>query len=263
MQPPPGSSIPPSKVYKLRRALYGLKQAPRAWFAKFSSTIHDFGFSSSAYDSALFIRKTECGTILLFLYVDDMIITGDDTVGISSLKQFLSRQFEMKDLGLLSYFLNLEISHDPSSYFLSQAKYTSDLLAHASLTDCKTASTPVDRQTRLTPLDGHLLFDSTLYRQLVGSLVYLTVTHPDIAYAVDIVSQFVAAPRSPHYDALVHILRYLKGTMFHGLHYSAHSSLQLHAFSDADWAGDPTDRRSTTRFNFFLGDFLIAWCSKK
>ncbi|CAL5413180.1 unnamed protein product [Camellia sinensis] len=228
------------------------KQAPRAWFAKFSSTIHDFGFSSSAYDSTIFIRKTERGIILLLLYVDDMIITGNDTVGISSLKQFLSRQFEMKDLGLLSYFLGLEISHDPSGYFLSQAKYTSDLLARAGLTDFKTASTLVDLQTRLTPLDGHMLSNATLYRQLVGSLVYLTVTRPDIAYAVHIVSQFMTIPRSPHYDALVRNLRYLKGTIFHGLHYSAHSFLQLHAFSDADWAEDPTDRCSTTGFYFFF-----------
>ncbi|XP_028127340.1 uncharacterized protein LOC114323868 [Camellia sinensis] len=159
MQPPPGSSVPPSKVY-------------------------------------------------------DMIITGDDTVGISSLKQFLNLQFEMKDLGLLNYFLSLEISYDPSGYFLSQAKYTSDLLARAGLTDYKTASTPVDPQTRLTPLDGHLLSNATLYRQLVGSLVYLTITHPNITYVVHI-------------------------------------------------AGNPTDRRSTTGFFFFLGDSLITWRSKK
>ncbi|XP_028077349.1 uncharacterized protein LOC114279297 [Camellia sinensis] len=169
----------------------------------------------------------------------------------------------MKDLGLLSYFLGLEISHDPFGYFLTQAKYTFDLLAHASLTDCKTAPTLFDPQTRLTPLDGHLLSDATLYHQLVGSLVYLTVTCPDIVYAVHIVSQFMAAPRSSHYDALVRILRYLKGTMFHGLHYSAHSSLQLQAFFDADWVGDATNRRSTTGFCFFLGDSLIVWRSKK
>ncbi|XP_028092355.1 uncharacterized protein LOC114292568 [Camellia sinensis] len=188
-----------------------------------------------------------------------MIITGDDTVGIFSLKQFLSHQFEIKDLGLLSYFLGLKISHDPYGYFLTQAKYISDLLTCVGLTDCKIVTTLVDPQTRLTPLDGHLLSDATLYRQLVGGLVYLTVTHPDVAYAVHIVSQFM----SPHYDALVRNSHYLKGTIFHGLHYSTHSSLQLHAFSDADWAGDPTGCCSTTGFYFFLGDSLIAWCSKK
>ncbi|XP_028100414.1 uncharacterized protein LOC114299782 [Camellia sinensis] len=172
-------------------------------------------------------------------------------------------KFEKKDLGLFSYFLGLEISHDPSGYFLTQAKYIYNLLARVGLTNCKAATTPVDPQTHLTPLDGHLLFDATLYRQLVGSLVYLTVTHPDIAYVVHIVNQFMVASRFLHYDALDYILHYLKGTMFHGLHYSAHSSLQLHAFSDADWAGDPTDHRSTIGFCFFLGDFLITWRSKK
>ncbi|XP_028116745.1 uncharacterized protein LOC114314464 [Camellia sinensis] len=152
-----------------------------------------------------------------------MIITGDDTVGIFSLKQFLSHQFEMKDLGLLSYIIGLEISYDPSGYFLTQAKYISDLLTRAGLTDCKTAITLVDPQTCLTPLDGHLLSNATLYRQLIGSLVYLTVTRPDIAYVVHI----------------------------------------LHAFSYADWAGDPTNRRSSTRFCFFLGDSLITGHSNK
>ncbi|XP_028103205.1 uncharacterized protein LOC114302390 [Camellia sinensis] len=169
----------------------------------------------------------------------------------------------MKDLGALSYFLGLEISQDSSGYFLTQAKYTSDLLARARLSDCKTVTTPVDPQNRLTPLDDPLLSDATLYRQLVGSLVYLTVTRADIAYAVHIVSQFMTAPRSPHYAALVCILRYLKGTLFHGLHYSRLSSLQLQAFSDADWAGDPIDRRSTTGFCFFLDNSLISWRSKK
>ncbi|XP_028094177.1 uncharacterized protein LOC114294253 [Camellia sinensis] len=140
-----------------------------------------------------------------------MIITGDDTVDISSLKQFLHRQFEMKDLDALSYFLGLEISQDSSGYFLTQAKYTSNLLARASLTDYKTITTPVDPQTRLTSLDSPLLSNATLYCQLVGSLVYLT----------------------------------------------------LYAFSNADWAGNPTDRRSTTGFYFFLGNSSISWRSKK
>ncbi|XP_028056516.1 uncharacterized protein LOC114260567 [Camellia sinensis] len=140
-----------------------------------------------------------------------MTITGDDPAGISSLQQFLCHQFEMKDLGFLSYFLSLEISQDSS----------------------------------------------------VGSLVYLTATCPDIAYTVHIVSQFKAAPRFPHYDALIRILCYLKGTLFHGLHYSGQSSLQLHAFTDANWEGNPTDRRFTTGFYFFLGNSLIAWHSNK
>jgi|UniRef100_A0A2N9EJY9 hypothetical protein len=263
MQAPPGYSDYPDKVCLLRRALYGLKQAPRAWFAKFSSIVHQFGFSSSSHDTALFIRRSDKGMILLLLYVDDMIITGDDHSGISDFKLFLHQQFEMKDLGHLSYFLGLEVSSDSTGYYLSQAKYASDLLSRAGLTDTKVVSTPLEMNARLTPLDGTPLSDATLYRQLVGSLVYLTVTRPDIAHAVHLVSQFLSAPHSTHYAAVLHILRYIKGTMFHGLHFSAHSTLDLCAYSDADWAGDPTDRRSTTGFCFFLGDSLISWRSKK
>uniref|UniRef100_A0A2N9FLQ8 Reverse transcriptase Ty1/copia-type domain-containing protein n=1 Tax=Fagus sylvatica TaxID=28930 RepID=A0A2N9FLQ8_FAGSY len=224
MQLPPSFSQPPGfspKVCRLRRALYGLKQAPRAWFAKFSSTISQHGFSASSYDSALFFRRSDHGITLLLLYVDDMIITGDDVQGIQDLKRFLGQHFEMKDLGPLSYFLGLEVSSSSDGYYLTQAK------------------------------------------QLVGSLVYLTVTRPDISYAVHIVSQFMAAPRSLHYTVVLRILRYLKGTLFHGLHFSSQSSLTLQAYSDADWAGDPTDRRSTTGYCFLLGDSLISWRSKK
>ncbi|RVW93185.1 Retrovirus-related Pol polyprotein from transposon RE1 [Vitis vinifera] len=221
MQPPPGLSVESNKVCHLRRALYGLKQAPRAWFAKFSSTIFRLGYTASPYDSALFLRRTDKGTILLLLYVDDMIITGDDLSGIQELKDFLSQQFEMKDLGHLSYFLGLEITHSTDGLYITQAK------------------------------------------RLVGSLVYLTVTRPDISYVVHQVSQYLSAPRSTHYAAVLRILRYLKGTLFHGLFYSAQSPLVLRAFSDADWAGDPTDRRSTTGYCFLLGSSLISWRSKK
>ena len=242
MKPPPGFPHSTDQVCKLRRALYGLKQAPRAWFEKFSSTIQKLSFTSSTHDYGLFTRKRETGITLLILYVDDMIITGDDITGISDLKQSLSHHFEMKDLGRLNYFLGLEVLSDSAGYYLSQAKYASDILARAGLSDCKTAATPLETNLRLTPLDGTPLSDATLYRQIVGSLVYLTVTRPDIAYAVHIVSQFMSAPRSTHYAAVLRILRYLKGTMFHGLHFSSASSLELRAYSDSDWAGDPTDR---------------------
>ncbi|WJZ96954.1 hypothetical protein VitviT2T_015594 [Vitis vinifera] len=263
MQPPPGLSIESNKVCHLRRALYGLKQAPRAWFAKFSSTIFRLGYTASPYDSALFLRRTDNGTILVLLYVDDMIITGDDLSGIQELKDFLSQQFEMKDLGHLSYFLGLEITHSTDGLYITQAKYASDLLSQAGLTDSKTVDTPVELNAHLTPLGGKPLSNPSLYRRLVGSLVYLTVTRPDISYAVHQVSQYLSAPRSTHYAAVLRILRYPKGTLFHGLFYSAQSPLVLRAFSDADWAGDPTDRRSTTGYCFLLGSSLISWRSKK
>ena len=164
----------------------------------------------------------------------------------------------MKDLGHLGYFLGIEVSSNSTGYYFSQAKYVSDLLSCASLTDTKVVFTPLEMNARLTPLDDTPLSDVTLYRQLVGSLVYLTVTCPNIAHAVHLVSQFLAAPHSTHYAAVIHILRCIKSTIFHGLHFSVHSTLDLCACSDADCARDPTNRCSTTGFYFFLGDSHIS-----
>ena len=263
IQPSLGLSVESNKVCHLRRALYGLKQAPRAWFTKFSSTISCLGYMTSHYDSTLFLRRTNKCTILLLLYVDDMIITGDDFIGIQELKDFFSQQFEMKDLEHLSYFLGLEIIYSTDGLYITQAKYASKLLSRVGLIDSKTVDTPVEFNAHLTPTGGKPLSNPSLYRRLVGNLVYLIVTCPDISYDVHQVSQYLSAPLSTHYVAVLRILRYLKGTLFHGLFYSTQSHLVLRAFSYADWAGDPTDRRSTTGYCFLLGFSLISWRSKK
>ena len=262
----PGYSHPPGfphRVCRLRRALYGLKQAPRAWFAKFSSTISQHGFSGSSFDTTLFLRWFNHDITILLLYVDDIIITGDDMQGIQDLKHFLGRQFKMKELGPLNYFLGLEVSSFADDYYLTQAKSTFDLISRASITDSKIVDTPIEYNRRLNSYDGESLSDATLYRQLVGSLIYPTVTRPDISYVVHVVSQFMTAHRSSHYVVVLRILRYLKDTIFDGLHFFSHSSLTLQAYSDADWAGDPIDRRSTIGYCFLLGDSLISWRSKK
>ena len=162
MQPPPGLSVESNKVCHLRRALYGLKQAPRAWLAKFSSTISRLGYITSHYDSALFLRRTDKSTILLLLYVDDMIITSDDLHGIQELKVFLNQQFEMKDLGHLSYFFVLEITHSTDGLYLTQAKYASKLLSRARLIDSKTVDTLVELNAHLTPSGGKPLSNPSL-----------------------------------------------------------------------------------------------------
>ena len=129
-------------------------------------------------------------------------------------------------------------------------------MSRARLTDSKTVDTPVEFNAHLTPTGGKPLSNPSFYRRLIGSLVYLTITRPDISYAVHQVSQYLSAPRSIHYAVVLRILRYLKGTLFHGLFYSAQSPLVLRAFSDADWARDPTDRKSTTGYCFLLSSSL-------
>ena len=136
----------------------------------------------------------------------------------------------MKDLDPLNYFLGLEVSSSADGYYLTQAKYTSDMISRASIIDSKIVDTPIEYNYRLNSYDGESLSDATIYRQLVGSLIYLTVTRPDISYAVHVVSQFMATPRSSHYAVVLIILRYLKGTIFDGLHFSSHSSLTLQAY---------------------------------
>ena len=221
------------------------------------------GFIESHQDASLFVRTTSRGRVLLLIYVDDMIITGDDMIGIQYAKSQLQQQFHMKDLGSLRYFLGLEISQGPRGVLLSQQKYLSDILNQAELTDNTTVDTPLQQNVKLCSTDGEPLSDPTRYRHLVGQLVYLCISRPDISHAVGIVSQFVSAPRSVHYAVLLRILRYLRGTSTRSLLFPATSKLELCAYSDADWAGDPTTRKSTTGYCIFLGDSLISWRSKK
>lgn len=263
MQPPPGLPHEPNQVCKLRRALFGLKQAPRAWFEKFSNAILQYGFTQSFCDSVMFVRSSEKGIVILLLYVDDMVITGSDLQGITELKSYLSDCFKMKDLGSLSYFLGIEVGMSPTGHFISQVKYASEILQRARLSDSKVTDTPLELNVKYSPTDETLLSNPTLYRQLVGSLNYLTITRPDISHAVHIVSQFMPAPRSTHYAAVLRILRYIKGSLHQGLCFSSKSDLTLQAYSDSDWAGDIKDRKSITGYCVFLGDSLISWRSKK
>ncbi|KAJ9566768.1 hypothetical protein OSB04_002734 [Centaurea solstitialis] len=172
MTPSPGVSLPTGHVCRLRKTLYGLKQAPRAWFEKFSTTVISLGFSASNYDSGLFTRTTDAGTILLLLYVDGMIITGSDSAGITILKQSLSASFEMKDLGNLHYFLGLEILSDSAGTYLCQAKYTPDLISRAGITDQKVVSTPLEPNLHLTQNAGPPLKDPTLYSLGLSLVTY-------------------------------------------------------------------------------------------
>ncbi|XP_031286763.1 uncharacterized protein LOC116145450 [Pistacia vera] len=169
----------------------------------------------------------------------------------------------MKDLSSLRYFLGIKVAYSPRGYLFSQLKHVADILERARLTDNKTIDTPIKVNAKYYSSDGLPLSDPTLYRTIVGSLVYLTITRRDIAYIVHVVSQFVASPTTIHWAVVLHILQYLRGTVFHSLLLPSTFSLELRAYSDADHGSDPIDCKSITGFCIFLGDSLISWKSKK
>jgi hypothetical protein len=219
-------------------------------------------FSASAHDPALFVHMSPRGRTLLLLYMDAIVITGDDLEYIAFVKAHLSDQFLMSDLDPLRYFLVIEISSTSEGFF-SQEKYIQDLLDRAYLTDHRTAETPMELNVYLTFIVGEPLEDPTRYRHIVGSLVYLGVTRPNILYFVYILSQFISAPTQIHYSHLLRVLCYLRGTISHRLFFLRSSSLQLQTYYNAIWASDPFHRRSLSAYCVFLGGSLIAWKTKK
>ncbi|KAH9801961.1 retrovirus-related pol polyprotein from transposon RE2 [Citrus sinensis] len=252
----------PDHVCLLHKSLYGLKQAPCAWFECLSLALLELGFTSYKADHSLFIFHANDILILLLVYVDDVIITENNPDRIQSIISHLSTWFALKDLGLLSYFLGIEIRRFPGGIFLSQAKYTRDLLTKAALLDCTPNRTPMAVKTQLYDDDQEPIH-ATHYRSLVGSLQYLTFTRPDITHAVNKVCQHFQSPTKQDLKAVTRILCYLKGTLDFGLRFLEQSSNQLYAFSESDWAGCLETRRSTTGFCVYLGANLILWCSKK
>ncbi|XP_058070999.1 uncharacterized mitochondrial protein AtMg00810-like [Magnolia sinica] len=200
---------------------------------------------------------------LLLVYVDDIILTCTDCGLITKLQQLLHVTFHMKDLGQLTYFLGLEVHHRAHGIFVNQHKYIQNLITLIGLEDTSFVDTPMDVNVKYRKDEGDLLDDPTLYRRLVGSLIYLTTTRPDISDVVHQVSQFMSSPQHLHLTTVRCIIRYLRGSPTRGLFFPTDSSLQLVAYSDANWAGCPDTRRSTTGWCIFLGDTLISWKCKK
>ncbi|KAL0358383.1 UNVERIFIED_CONTAM: Retrovirus-related Pol polyprotein from transposon RE1 [Sesamum angustifolium] len=264
MDPPAGYvKAQPGQVCKLRRSLYGLKQASRQWNLELTSRLLDFGFIQPPHDNCLFLKDSGDNFVVLLVYVDDILLTGASESNLTAVKEYLDRLFTIKDLGTAKYFLGLELTRSSHGLHVTQHKYLQDILLDASMTDAKPASTPFPPGLKLTLDGGSLLPSPDRYRRLVGRLLYLGFTHPDISFPVQQLSQFLQSPRTTHWDAALHILRYLRGSSSLGLFFSSRSSLQLSAFSDAAWASCLDSRRSITGFCIFLGSSIISWKTKK
>ncbi|GKA96098.1 ribonuclease H-like domain-containing protein [Tanacetum coccineum] len=222
-------SVHPDFVCLLQRSLYGLKQVSRAWFQRFASYITRIGFSHSRCESSLFIYRQGTATAYLLLYVDDIVLTDSSERLLQQIISSLHQEFTMTDLGSLNYFLGISVTRDSSGLFLSQNKYALEILDRAHMASCNPSRTPVDTESKLGS-DGDHVSDLTLYQSLAGSL---------------------------------QILRYVRGTLDYGLQLFSSSTTDLVAYSDVDWAGCPTTRRSTSGYCVFLGNNLLSLSSKR
>ncbi|CAL1388176.1 unnamed protein product [Linum trigynum] len=258
--PPPGYIHP---VCRLRKSLYGLKQASRQWFSKLTDKLQEVGYIQSMADHSLFYKATETSYTCILIYVDDLIIGGNDITEINFLKQFLHTAFSIKDLGVLRFFLGTEVARNNKGIHLSQRKYTLEISEEAGVLDSKTVTTPMDYKLHLSSSVDTPYSDPEHYRTLIGKLIYLTTTRPDISFATQQLSQYMSTPTITHYKYALRIIRYLKTAPATGLFLPSTGSLQLKAFTDSDWAACVETRRSTTGYCVYLGDSLISWKSKK
>ncbi|KAG7578454.1 Retrotransposon gag domain [Arabidopsis thaliana x Arabidopsis arenosa] len=253
-----------SKVCRLKKSLYGLRQAPRCWFAKLAAALKGYGFAQQVADYSLFTLERGFMQLFVLVYVDDLLIGGNDLNGIQEFKGYLSDEcFHMKDLGPMKYFLGIEVSRSPDGFYLSQRKYALDIVTECGLLGCQPVSTPLEQNHKLPDDEGEFYEDVERYRRLVGRLVYLTFTRPDLSYVVHMLAQFMHQPRAKHWAAVIRVVRYLKGCPGQGIVLSADSDLQLTSYCDSDFSTCSLSRRSATGFIVMLGDSPIAWKTKK
>ncbi|GJU47921.1 retrovirus-related pol polyprotein from transposon TNT 1-94 [Tanacetum coccineum] len=252
-----------SHVYKLKKALYGLKQAPRAWYDMPSSFLISQHFSKGVVDPTLFTRKSRNDLLLVQIYVDDIIFESTNTAMCNEFANLMTTKFKMSMMGQMSFFLGLQISQSPRGIFLNQSKYASEIIKKYGLLTSDSVDTPMVEKNKLDEDLQGTPVDATLYRGMIGSLMYLTSSRPDLIYAVCLCARYQAKPTEKHLNAVKRIFRYLKGTINMGLWYSKDTGMSLTAYSDADHAGCQDTRRSTSGSAQFLGDKLVSWSSKK
>ncbi|KAI0498967.1 hypothetical protein KFK09_019866 [Dendrobium nobile] len=249
----------PNYVCRLHKAIYKLKQAPRQWHNTFTSFLISIGFVHCQSDPSLLIYRNSNIHIFLLIYVDDILITGNNSAKI---QEIMNTRFAMKHLGTASSFLGIQIKRTNESFFLSQKPYANSILQMAKLQQCNSLSNPTCTKLPTEFTSDAIPDDPAIYRKIIGSLQYLCLTRPDISYSVNFLSQHMHQPKLQHVYLLKRLLRYIKGMLEYDLPITK-SNLNLTSFSDADWASDPVSRKSTSGFCSFLGDTLISWTVKK
>ncbi|GJX04824.1 putative ribonuclease H-like domain-containing protein [Tanacetum coccineum] len=253
----------PKKVYKVVKALYGLHQVPRAWYATLSTFLKKHGYKRGTIDKTLFIKKDKKDIMLVQVYVDDIIFGSTRKSWCDEFEALMKGRFQMSSMGELIFFLGLQVKQKTDGIFISQDKYVADMLKKFDLASVKAAITPIETKMVLTKDKEADEVDVHLYRSMIGSLMYLTASRPDIMFAVCACSRFQVTPKTSHLNAVKRIFKYLKGKPNVGLWYLRESSFDLEAYSDSDYAGANLDRKSTIGGCQFLRSRLISWQCKK
>ncbi|GKA65159.1 putative ribonuclease H-like domain-containing protein [Tanacetum coccineum] len=251
------------KVYKVVKALYGLHQAPRAWYETLANYLLGNGFKRGKIGQTLFIKKQKGDILLVQVYVDDIIFGSTNKELCTAFEKIMKDKFQMSSMGELTFFLGLQVTQKEDGIFISQDKYVAEILKKFNYRDMKSASTLVDLEKPLVKDGDAADVDVHLYRSMIGSLMYLTSSRPDIMFAVCACARFEVTPKTSHLLAIKRIFRYLKGKPTLGLWYSRDSPFELVAYTDSDYAGATQDRKSTTGGCQFLGNRLILWQCKK
>ena len=218
----------------LKKPLYGLKQAPRDWHSKITQYIHQIVFRMSKFDNCLYVRNDSGRLIVIILYVDDLVIGGESLLDINKIVSLLSRKFEMTDMKELHYFLGIEVIPIPTSIMISQRHYILNLLYKFGMAECKSVATPLDRNLQKDVDSDTDECKPMQYRQLIGSLFYLTITRRNLSYPVGLLSQSIKNPRDIHFDCAKQLLRYVSGTMDYGILYKSTTPIRLEGYTDAD-----------------------------
>ena len=265
VEQPPGfaDSQHPNYVFKLEKALYGLKQAPRAWYDTLSKYLLKEKFVRGKIDQTLFIRKKVGHTILAQIYVDDIIFGSTNPNLCTRFGKRMEKEYHMSLMGELTYFLGLQVKQTDKGIFICQSKYVKDMLNKFDMNNCSAMKTPMAPPLTLNKDSAGKSVNITNYRGMIGSLLYLTASRPDIMYATCLCARYQADPKESHLVAVKRIFRYLKGTPKLGLWYPKGSGFDLIGYSDSDFAGCKIDRKSTTGGCQLLGGKLISWTSKK
>lgn len=252
------------QVLRLSKALYGLRQAPRAWNTRLDKSLKTLEFVRCAQEQAVYIRGKGIDAVIIGVYVDDLIVTGADPGDIQAFKQQMMGEFEMSDLGLLTYYLGIEVDQGEEGITIKQAAYARKVLSQFGMTECNPTTIPIDPRAVVQKDAEGTPVDVTEFRRVIGCLRYLLHTRPDLSFAVGVASRFMERPTTSHLRMIKQILRYLKGTIDCGLVYPAGSGrLEITGYSDSDLAGDTVDRRSTGGMVFFVNDSLVSWSSQK